>query len=214
MKIMHALLIALILACLGGQAHAAVSAGTKYRMSGPVSGYLSGSEGKCYIAITSPPQYSYYSDGYHLIDDRQMCGLARAIYMLRGKISVVAEVRYDMDTNRITDLEVTRGGTPYWPPYHDGNNAAHYALIGQVNGYLLVAKNSSCFVSIKGNAPLSNGYHEVKNRAHCVTLLGAYMDGSVVTVSAEKSRWGSPNLVTSTELSENHKVYWPPYGKK
>jgi len=212
MKLSYTLFSLLIMACIGGHAHADVSSGTKYRLSGAVSGYLSDTGGKCYIAITDSSRY--YSDGYHLIDDKQMCQLARSIYMLRGKISAVAEVRYDMDTNRITDLEATRGGTPYWPPYHGGNNVAHYALIGQVNGYLLIAKNSSCYVSIKGNAAMSNGYHEVKDHALCVVLLGAYLEGAVVTTSAEKSWPGYPNLVTSAELSESPKVHWPPYGKK
>lgn len=181
----------------------------KYDMSGPISGYLTGHEGACYVAISTSSWY--YTNGYHLVSDAKMCALARATYMLHGKIRAIAEVAYGVDTNKITDFEVTRDGTPYWPPYHGGNDATHYALIGPVNGYLLVRDNSSCFASIKGNAALSNGYHEVKDRSHCVALLGAYLTGSTVTVSAEKS--SHLNQITSVEQSDDPKVYWPPYGK-
>ena len=194
---------------LAADCGATVYAGAKYDMSGPISGYLTGDAGACYVAISTAE--TYYADGYHYVSDPKMCALARATYLLRGKIRAIAEVRYGTDTNRITDFEVTRGGTPYWPPYHDANNTAHYALIGQVNGYLLVAGTTSCFASIKGNAARSNGYHEVKQPAHCNALLGAYLDGSAVTVSAEKS--SHVNQITSVELSDDPKVYWPPYGR-
>ena len=202
-------MLALFGLLLSAECFATVYAGAKYDMSGPISGYLTGQDGTCYIAMTTSD--TYYSDGYHYVSDRQMCGLARATYMLRGQIRAIAEVRYGTDTNRITDLEVTRGGTPYWPPYHAANNVSHYALIGPVNGYLLISENRSCYVSIKGNAALSNGYHQVKDRSHCVTLLGAYLDGSTVTISADATSY--VNQITSVELSESPQVRWPPYGK-
>lgn len=203
MKKMAALLGSL----LSANCAADVTDGTKYNLSGPISGFLTGREGACYVAITTSS--SYYSDGYHTVDDPRMCALARAIYLLRGDIRAIAEVRYGADTNRVTDFEATSGGTPYWPPYHTADNADHYALIGPVNGYLLVAGNKSCYVSIEGNAPLSNGYHEVEDGAHCVMLLGAYLLGSTVSVSAQKG--SKINLLTSVEMSESPKVHWPPY---
>jgi len=202
-------MLALFGVLLAADCGAAVYAGTKYAMTGPVSGYMTGDNGSCYVAITSSDWY--YKDGYHFVSDRQMCTFARAIYMLRSDLRARAEVRYGTDTNAITDFEAVRDSAPYWPPYRAANHVAEYKLIGPVNGYLLVRGNRSCFVSIKGNAALSNGYHEVKNRSHCVTLFGAYLEGSTVYLSAKKT--GGINQIVKVELGDSPKVYWPPYGK-
>jgi len=204
-------MLALFGVLLAADCGAAVYAGKKYDMRGPISGYRTGDNGICYVAMTTSD--GYYTDGYHEVSDRQMCKLARATYLLRGDIRARAEVRYGTDTNAFTEFEVNRDSEPYWPPYRAANNAATYKLSGSINGYLLVRGNTSCFVSVKGttNVALGSGYHEVKKSSHCAVLLGAYLDGSTVNLSAEKT--GDINQIVSAELSDSPKAYWPPYGK-
>ncbi|MEV8521198.1 hypothetical protein ABZR86_15475 [Dyella marensis] len=203
-------MLALFGVLLAADCGAAVIDGTLYNLRGPVSGYKTADKaGTCYVAITASDWY--YKDGYHFVDDRQLCKLARASYLLRSDLRARAAVRYGTDTNELVEFEATRDGAPYWPPYRTASNRAEYKLIGPVNGYLLVIRNMSCFVSIKGNDALSNGYHEVKNRSHCDTLFGAYLDGSTVQLSVKKAK--NINQVVSVALGDNPKVYWPPYGK-
>lgn len=186
---------------------AALGSAEAYDLKGVISGYWTEPGGACFIAIEGPAN-GIYNNGFHQVTDARMCNFARAIYTLRGEaVRARAQERPGRGTpNEITELEASRGGNPYWPPYQEGNAANHYGLIGSVNGYLRVANSKSCFISIKGSAFHSNAYHEVKDRAKCTALLYAYVDGSKdVTVTVERGE--GMNRITEVNLTPGD--VWP-----
>lgn len=185
---------------------AALGSAQAYDLKGVISGYLTEPDGACSIAIEGPGN-GIYNNGYHRVGSAQMCNLAR---LMRGEAirARAKETPGENAPNDITELEASRGGNPYWPPYHSGNAVDHYELIGPVNGYLLVAnRKTSCFISIGGSDFHSNGYHEVKDRAKCTALLYAYVDGSEnVAVHAERGE--GMNRVTELDFFRFDEPHW------
>lgn len=191
---------------------AALGSAEAYDLKGVISGYMTGPDGACNIAIDGPAN-GIYNNGYHRVSDARTCNFARAIYALRGEaVRARTKVTPGRDgPNEITELEASRGGASYWPPYRDGNAADHYGLIGSVNGYLRVANNKSCFVSIKSSAFHGNAYHEVKDRAKCRALLYAYADGSE-NVAVHVERGEGMNRITEVDLTQSDGPRW--YGSE
>jgi hypothetical protein len=95
-------------------AHAA-----EVKLQGPVVGFRMHAEEatRCFMAIEDPSN-NYYNSGYHHIDNKAMCSMAKAAFMTGITVVALTKVESRGDTNSISKLEMVRAGAgPYWPPY-------------------------------------------------------------------------------------------------
>lgn len=72
---------------------------------------------KCYVAIRTPVN-SYYSEGYHLVDDKQICAMANAAFITGAIVKGRGQVGRDIKLNEFDAIDLAKtGASPYWPPY-------------------------------------------------------------------------------------------------
>jgi hypothetical protein len=111
MRIMIAVFIALFLA-------AATASAQTYQVKGSViSIQQAKGDVKCYVAIRDPAN-PYYSEGYHLVDDRQICAMANAAFVTGAFVRGRGKVRRDVNVNEFDGIELSKASAkPYWPPY-------------------------------------------------------------------------------------------------
>jgi len=96
---------------------AAIASAQSYKIQGPVVGIrqLKG-EAKCYVAIKDPGN-RYYSEGYHYVDDRQLCAMANAAYLTGSNVWAKGLVQGG-EANELEVIELSKASaSPYWPPY-------------------------------------------------------------------------------------------------
>lgn len=85
-------------------------------LNGPVVGFkITSSQDRCYVAINDPSD-KHYDNGYHHIDNRAMCSIAKAAFMTGARVRVQTQFVYVGDTNGVASIETIRAGAaPYWP---------------------------------------------------------------------------------------------------
>lgn len=77
-------------------------------------------DGRCHIAIHAP-ESPKFSDVYYHVEDPRTCNLARLAYRLSepvaAKLHIYTEGSGKGTVSGIKQLELTRDGKAYWPPY-------------------------------------------------------------------------------------------------
>lgn len=74
-------------------------------------------DAKCYVAIKDLTN-RYYSEGYHLVDDRQICAMANAAFVTGAIVRGRGQVGPKGGVNEFDAIDLSRtGASPYWPPY-------------------------------------------------------------------------------------------------
>lgn len=87
-------------------------------LKGTVVGFrMDSGEDRCYVAIEDT-SVAYYDSGYHHIESKAMCSMAKAAFLTGLTVAVITKVENSGDTNSIASMELVRAGAnPYWPPY-------------------------------------------------------------------------------------------------
>jgi len=85
-------------------------------LAGPIIGFeVKSGDNKCYLAIEDPTD-RYYSGGYHHVEDKGICSIAKTAFMTGTKVVVETEILKMGETNKIKSIEMIRtGSVPYWP---------------------------------------------------------------------------------------------------
>ena len=115
---MKSIVLVLALMPLAAQAGSA----TSYTMKGKIVGFTTEKNGVCHLAIDTP-DFPQYSHAYHHLEDGDFCHVVRLAYQLNERVVVKANVYPYMAGNEgaithgIENVELTRDGKAYWPPY-------------------------------------------------------------------------------------------------
>ena len=87
------------------------------KLNGYVIGIKMIEEERCYVAIEDSDN-AYYSGGYHHVNDRAMCSIARAAFLEGKVVAALTELADRGETNGISSIQVIAPkSSPYWPPY-------------------------------------------------------------------------------------------------